>query len=159
MFNGDEEFDILDPTPTTWNGLSVSRGSSDTPGGASQRRLLDSPLVRGSPQTQQARPRSLPQFAPEELTSASSPLFSLGTPEGSADREPLTTPSSGRRPGPGLRAVRSGRDDEDHPQETVTIIDGNGATIVAHVVPQVATYNARNNKSRKKKVVFHYITV
>ena len=165
-FNGEEEFDILDPTPTAWNGLSVRPGSSDRQARPSQRSFLDSPSVREAPPSLQTRLRALPQFAPAALTRdlltpaalirASSPSFSLETPERSVARRPLTTP--GVRPGPegvgDVRSVRAqvGRDDEDSPQEMVTIIDAAGATIVAPVVQEVSNNNARVNKTRKKKV-------
>ena len=98
---------------------------------------------------------------PAALIRASSPSFSLETPERSVARRPLTTPvsvRSGVRPGPeGVGDVRSGgaqvgRDDEDPPQEMVTIIDAAGATIVAPVVQELSNNNARVNKTRKKKV-------
>jgi len=150
LFNTEDDLDIMDPTPTPWNGLTTTRpGSSDRPAGPSQSSGLESPSVPESPQSQQARRRSIPQFVPE-ASSASS----LGTPEQITPRESLITPSSGRRPGPqGVRAIRSGGAEVagDNPRQTVTIIDENGDAIVAPVVPPETTGNRQANKRKKKE--------
>ena len=164
-FNG-EEFDILDPTPTDWNRLSTRPGSIDR---SNQRDSPSSNQAPGSLLHQldlERRSRAIPSFPPSGVSFSGSPSSSLDTPERNNVRLRTTPTSSVGRGGhlrPGLAGsvtVGSGggqqverRENEGHPsQETVTIYDESGFSVVAPVVPGRINNNPQVNKTRKKKV-------
>ena len=170
MFSEQDEFDILDPTPTAWNRLTRP-GSGDRPDRPGQRSLLDSPSGSLTPELPglEMRSRAVPHFphAPTGLPVSSSPSSSLDTPTRTAVRQsPLISVVGG-----GVRGSDCGAGDVgaggsggalggrrvagDSSELTLTIYDENGSSFVVPVVTGINT-NARAIKPMNKKVISDY---
>ena len=167
MFSEQDQFDILDQTPTAWNRLTRP-GSGDRPG---QRSLLDSPSGSLTPELPELemRSRAVPHFphSPTGLPVSSSPSSSLDTPNRTAARQsPLTSVVRGGVRGPdgvagdvgagGSGGALGGRRVAgDSSELTATIYDENGSSFVVPVVTGIDT-NTRAIKPKNKKVISDY---